>query len=340
MALLITVTIQHKKKLLLLSKCSRPIVLLKHLLQLLQDLLLLSMEVGHIAETLNFLLDAIDVHTKSQGKLAGNYVGPSNQMEAVAFTQMFVRLQKNPNIIEVVKDDDVKINLIIDRSNWTVDILSDTNHIIKNFETIFNKYNKKACGKLRGLQQRLKDFLRSVLSEESTTIQKIEKFQNCIQHYCGNHERCPNHGKSYDWPHANDKKAVIILTDLVTELLKIIEHNNSTKTTNYCENFHSIKSRMCNKAFHWGPGWIGRVVCAILQYNEPDSWVLTALKLCNCTTMPPYILFRFLARMAERKKMKIKRSSNDFKRKRNLSKSAKRKQDTSDTKIKNDLAHK
>lgn len=84
------------------------------------------------------------------------------------------------------------------------------------------------------------------------------------------------------------------LTNLVFEVQKIIENSSPGCTTNYCDNFHSIKSRLCPRNINFGKGWLGRIYCCILQFKFPDFWIIKTLALLNCGTLPQAIMVYFM----------------------------------------------
>ena len=50
------------------------------------------------------------------------------------------------------------------------------------------------------------------------------------------------------------------------------------ETTNYNENFHSIKARFLNKVHNYGKSRVARICASIFQYKEGYSWILDTLK--------------------------------------------------------------
>lgn len=242
-----------------------------------------------ICEQTHKIVDS-EILYKTIGKYKGNYDGSSNLMESEAFKKMLPKLIANCKIDEIVKDGDLKISKIIKDSKWNVLVREDTNHKIINIDTIWNKWNSLCDGKLTGLKKRIVDFLTDVLYESSSTEAKLFKFQNAINHFRGNHLYCPSHKNSKVWGHRNDKVAVECLRGLITELSSIIINFKRYHTTNYNENFHSIKARLALKNDYQGIWAIGRILAAILQYNNPNYWIFQLMDYFHISALPFNIL--------------------------------------------------
>ena len=255
--------------------------------------------------SLTFILDVIDVTTKKiiafevldkgENHRHGNYKGPSNLMEAEAFRRIIPKLMKTGKIKTLVKDGDTKLEKIIEKYNWSVQIHYDLNHRLKNWPNLFKTYNKLANGTLRGLKERVRGFLEVCLYDNLTTAEKVEKFMNSYYHFLGNHTNCPNHGAGYQWPHRNDPIAQKYLMLLLNKSAEILKTSFPYETTNYNENYHSVKSKYVPKAFNLGNSFIGRLACSILQYNKPYDWVTDVMEHLGFNTcLPTHIVTQII----------------------------------------------
>lgn len=179
-------------------------------------------------------------------------------MEFEGLKLMLPRLKNSQNIIRICKDGDVKFNNLIQEIQWNANLTLDTSHRIKNYDTIFRKYNKECKNKLSGLHMRVKHWLQACLEINSTTDEKLYQFMNGYQHYLGNHTNCPKHLKlPYVWKHRNDPASKKSLLGLLKESSSIIADYIPGVSTSLNENFHSIKARMAPRFFHWGQSWEG-----------------------------------------------------------------------------------
>ena len=116
------------------------------------------------------------------------------------------------------------------------------------------------------------------------------------------------------------KKGINLLKQLIQEVAKSFGDFDPKLTTNYNENFHSVKARYLTKVLHLGYSWKGRIAAAILQYNDKYNWIS---KVYNALHLPPLsatcalkflkLIHHSLQRM---KANKAKRSTKEAKEKR------------------------
>ena len=75
----------------------------------------------------------------------------------------------------------------------------------------------------------------------------LKKCENVINLFTGKHDNCPPHSASKPWLHRNDLSIIVSLTSLVYNLSSVIKNFELYHTTNYNENFYSIKTRLLLK---------------------------------------------------------------------------------------------
>ena len=249
-----------------------------------------------------FILDAIDITRKKiisfvledKDDKKNPYKGASNMMEAVAFKKMARILKASGKIKAIVKDGDTKIASIAKDIGWNVSFISDPQHLKKNFGTIFSKYNKEAGGKLRGLKNKIINHINYVLYCNKTSEAKKAIFLNIIQHFSGNHVNCthdPIIGEKCKI--IKDSKTLQIFEKLIKETAKEFGDFDPTLTSNYNENFHSIKARHLTKIIHLGYSWKGRIATAILQYNENYNWIAKAYNALHLQPLSATCILQF-----------------------------------------------
>ena len=152
------------------------------------------------------------------------------------------------------------------------------NHLLKNWPTIFKKFNKMANHSFRGLKPHIRAFLEVCLYSNLTKSEKIKLFLNSYHHFLDHHENCPLHGPSFVWEHKDNPILCQILFQLLNETSKILADSTPGQTTNFNENFHSLKASFVPKAYNLGNSFLGRYACAILQYNHPYMWIIDFLE--------------------------------------------------------------
>lgn len=162
---------------------------------------------------------------------------------------------------------------------------------------------------------------------------------NSINHFCGYHNFCPPHLPSKIWKNRNDNIALNCLRGLITELSSIIINFKRYHTTNYNENFHSIKARLATKNNYQGIWGVGRVLSAILQYNDPNHWIFKLLDFFHISKLPFDILMMLL-RIFRQRDAKIQYDHNDHYIQNNQKmKKKKRIEYLQEINTKNELAH-
>lgn len=69
---------------------------------------------------------------------------------------------------------------------------------------------------------------------------------------------------------------------------------------------HSIKARIVPKLYHWGKSWEGRMAASILQYNNPDTWVINAMAALKVTNLTNNVQEKLIKLFQGNKKKNIK----------------------------------
>ena len=201
-----------------------------------------------------------------------NYDGPSNLMESYGFEKIIKELKESGKIGTLVKDGDTKIDKIIEKYNWTVNLVSDINHKFKNFHSSFERINHKYNNSLKGIENRVKSWLGEVLFSNHTIDEKIRIWKNTLNHFLGNHQNCMQHGTVKPWKNAKNPIAIQALQEVIQFWLPTVSEFIRGETTNYNEAFHSIKARYFNKNYNYGETSIARICASICQYNEGYKW--------------------------------------------------------------------
>lgn len=268
--------------------------------------------------SISFILDVIDMSTKKiiayvildkgEHGRKGNYHKASSMMEADAFEKLIPKLKNSGKISTIVKDGDVKLESLIKKYAWNVTVLHDPNHRLKNWPKLFAHYNHLANGTFKGLKGKIQGFLELCLYSNLTTNEKVEKFINSYYHFIGNHTNCPEHSTVKPWKHANDPKKRAVLKELIDKTSNILTDCKPGATTNYNENFHSIKAEFVSKAYNLGNTFVGRYACAILQYNLSYNWIPRMLtRLGFQYTIPGSVFYHILSFFTKKIASQVKR---------------------------------
>ena len=199
----------------------------------------------------------------------------AQNMECKAMELMIPILKENKNIVGYVHDNDSKTRKLIKNMGWEVFERIDSGHLLKSFDRKVMTFNKKHNNILNEIQSKLRKYLKALIFESSMTIgEKIGYWNAALDHFCGNHERCPfPHRETEIWTLSNLTEAINLLKKFLESTQYIIECCDPLYSTQVNESFHRIKIKYANKDVKWGFTWEARMCCAILDKNE-FNWKL------------------------------------------------------------------
>ena len=220
-----------------------------------------------------------------------------------------------------------------------MNVKNDPNHHLLHFDTIWKKWNHLCHGKLHGLKNRILKSLKSLLYETSTTDQKLEKWENSINHFRGNHEYCPPHVEEKSWSNKDDESAIHSLLGVISDIIPIILNFESYHTTNFNENFHSIKARLLLKTMNHDYWAMGRMFTTILQYNDPDFWIFQLFDYFHLAALPAATLKKVLQIFKQRQAKRLIDQSQKYQKRLNRFKAFKRIQLRRELTSRNPFAH-
>ena len=136
------------------------------------------------------------------------------------------------------------------------------------------------------------------------------------------------------WDHRWNGKTMIL--DLIYDIIKNFECYH---TTNFNENFHSIKAHLLPKNNFQGYWAIGRILAAILQYNYPDFWIFKLFDYFHLAAFPISILKKILQIFKQNQDKRNINNTLKYKKKLRLLKAVRRRQISKDMSSLNTLAH-
>jgi hypothetical protein len=170
-----------------------------------------------------------------------------------------------------------------------------------------------------------------LIYSDYTDDEKVKYWNNTIEHFKGNHRFCPgNHFKEHPtppYPQMQNPEAVKELTDFLDKTAKLLSHTHSGVNSQRCESFNAMKARYASKEIAWKLSWDTRIMCAVLQMNDPETWRFTLYAELKLPPLKPEVEARIrkkslalarknalrttvLYRAAERKKRREKKAAS------------------------------
>jgi hypothetical protein len=136
-----------------------------------------------------------EILTKSKCGGPGNWGGSPYGMEVEALKRLIPRWMNDDRVSGVVHDNDARATKAMSDLGWKPTEMFDPNHVCKQFET---KWNNCRTTHLRGIHAPLLAWFRHVIQGDFTAEQRAEMWQNSLEHFKGNHAKCPReHPKSF-----------------------------------------------------------------------------------------------------------------------------------------------
>jgi hypothetical protein len=235
---------------------------------------------------------------------SGNYQGSSNGMEVEGLRRLITRGKANPAVVGCVHDSDSKATKAIRDAGWDIEQYYDPNHISKCFD---RKWAKVPHNHLRGLAVKIRRWFNFLGQSDFSPQEKLEFWMNTVQHFTGDHTRCPPHKMKAraKAPLANKPEAREELQKFLEASRKLITRCRSGLNTQLCEAFNSVKARYADKSTSWKISWQARTMCAIMQMNNPEVWRWELFTACDLAVLDPSTL----ARVTRRSHQRLQRSA-------------------------------
>lgn len=240
-----------------------------------------------------------EVVERSRGKLKGNFVGASTNMESEGVKRGIAKLKSNCNIKNYCHDKDNRTAKIF-RDNWAeLSEQLDPNHTKKSIERSFSKYNVKNA--LYGLKERLVWFFYALLRKTDDPAVREMQWKNCINHLSGDHSKClPHKSTCYIWPKHDNIEARSLLSKFLENTQSLLAKVSPNCSTNSNEGYNASRVKFANKDTAWGISFVARVACSILQKNDPYQWIIMARKRLNLPDLPSKVVMKLNNLMNER----------------------------------------
>ena len=222
-------------------------------------------------------------------------------MEVACNKKLIERNKDNTKITCYCHDKDAKLTNLVADMRWHVQEFLDTNHALKSFDRQWNNLQVAQRRHLQGLKNRLRSYMRHLLYLEEDMPNKVNYWKNSVNHYIGNHEECEKHGDvTYSWHNKGNRDAITSLTKFLENTTFIIRDCKRGLSTQLNESYHSLKSKFADKDHCWITSWKARISCAVLQWNEGETWKLRFYESLGLPPLPEPCIVRFWQRVEER----------------------------------------
>jgi hypothetical protein len=271
-----------------------------------------------------------EIIQKSKGKVKGNYLGSSNGMEVEALRRLIPRWTQNTLVVGCVHDSDSKASKAIRDARWHIEQFYDPNHLSKSFD---RKWAKVPHAHLRGLQMKIRKWFNFLIRSDFSPEEKVTFWSNTTQHFIGNHDGCPPHKIKAQKrpPLAENPVGQDELNQFLDKTKKLIVQWGTGLNTQLCECFNSVKARYADKTTSWKISWDARVMCAILQMNNPEKWKFELFAECGLPELHEEALHRLHERVDARLRTLAVRRSDQASAKARKARARSRADDKKDT---------
>ena len=114
-------------------------------------------------------------------------------------------------------------------------------------------------------------WLTTVVKMNITCAEKVVQWLGAYNWYVnGPSENSTYH---YFWQLRKNSESQTALENFLQATLHIVEKASGSMSIQMNEAFHALKARFANKITSWMGSFAGRILCAVLQINWPESWV-------------------------------------------------------------------
>ena len=230
-----------------------------------------------------------------------NFCEVSQLMEAHALKLALRDLMAIPQIVAYVHDNDAKARILIEQLGWGIREFIDPGHAFKSFNKALASFEKENKKLLKEIEGPLRMWAHCCMAFEGTPEQKVAMWQNCVNHFTGNHLKC-THGEvpCHLWSRWRDANAVALLDRFVTATSYLFAKADKRFSTQANESMNRRKSCYLSKDLCWGTSFTARVACMVLDVNWPH-WKWEARRRCGIRPVSARSTERLL-REAQRKK--------------------------------------
>lgn len=223
-------------------------------------------------------------------------------MEAQGLRVLLPELMNLNSIVGYVHDNDSKMRKIIRESGWGITEYLDPGHSMKSFEKKIQNFNRKNGNVLNEIEGQLKRWMKVCIRHHDESNARADLWNNCVDHFCGNHEKCfYAHKPTPVWSRAGDPASVELLKKFVQDTSSIVTIVFAEYITQSNESFHRLKIKYANKDYNWRSSWDARMMCAVLDRNLPN-WKLILYQRMQFPQLSPENLSLLMAQEQERLK--------------------------------------
>ena len=172
---------------------------------------------------------------------------------------------------------------MIIKSGWKVNITADPNHLLKNFEKLFNNAVNPHHEMFRGIYKVVLKQLKRILYSDSPKEDKYKQVKDMKNYILTQPILKLGRAKElHKWKHDNSPEAISSLNRVMNVCIDIVFGFDRGHSTCINECYHSLKAQFVPKDFNLGNTCDVRLFASILQFNLGDDWlteIFTRLKL-------------------------------------------------------------
>jgi hypothetical protein len=231
-------------------------------------------------------------------------------MELAALRKIIERWKDNTKVRGCVHDNDSKATQAIKEAGWQIEQMYDPNHVVKQFERRWNSCDTRS---LRGLHAKLLMWFRYLIRCDFTVEEKQGYWMNSLEHFKGNHAKCPRQHPAGDHSHPimTDSPAESQLREVLERTVELLARVRTGFDTQLNESCNSLKAKFANKDTSWKCSWPSRVMCALMQVNSVENWRIELADVCNIP-LTPRVRQQLEAKWAKQKKLQADRGTAEY----------------------------
>lgn len=161
------------------------------------------------------------------------------------------------------------------------------------------------------MKSKLISFFYILLKNDYTSSQREEFWLNSVNHFQGDHKKCPLNRHESISPVKNASKPGFVqcLIAYLNETVKLLRSCDKRYSTNQNESFNFQKAWFAPKIYSYKGSYQGRMACAILQCNFPHMWIFEVRRRLGLPCLPPIVISLLNSMQINKEKTRLKHNS-------------------------------
>jgi hypothetical protein len=211
-------------------------------------------------------------------------------MEVAGMKMILKRWLNDSKVAVLVQDKDSKISKLVRESGWKIEQKIDPNHAKKSFRRFWDSLDDDRKY-LFGLKDRLIKWMDHIIYLNIGMEAKIEMWMNALNHYQGDHTKCPRHdSETYEWANKNNSNATAVLKQVLNKGLEIIKDAEPLRgSTQLNEAYHSVKAKFADKRISYLSSTELRYAMSIIAFDNQPFWQKKLRELLGIPPLPSEI---------------------------------------------------